>query len=240
MEKNIKIRTPDKKTIDGILRGTFKQNLIVLTHGLCGNMNEAMHYNAARFFEKHGFATFRFNLYSWEKTNRKLHECTLKTHGQDIDTALRYLRSKGTKKIFIIGHSYGFPSILHSKDRDFDAVISWDGSCLPHDHFDKLKKTKQLKGRVLDEGFSAIMGEKMAREANTSSSIELLKHITVPVKYITVSGKSGNHAVSKKMYKETRGRKELKVIRGATHNFTEDGKQEELYVATLEFLKRFV
>lgn len=240
MEKNVKIRTADKKTIDGILRGPFKQNMIVLVHGLCGNMNEAMHYNAARFFEKHGFATFRFNLYSWGKNNRKLHECTLKTHGQDVDTVLQYLKTKGTKTVFIVGHSYGFPSILHSKSKDLSAIVSWDGSCLPHDHFDKLKEVKQPKGRVLDEGFLAIMGEKMVREASKSSSVELLKRITVPVKYITVSGKSGNHVVSKKMYKVTRGKKELKVIRGATHNFTEEGKQEELYMATLDFLKKFV
>src|ERR1700722_40745 len=117
MEKELKIKTPDGKMIYGILRGSLSKPLIIHVHGLAGNMNEAMHYNAARYFEKHGFSSFRFNLYSWEKGGRKLHECTFSTHGKDIDTVLKYLESRGARKIFVVGHSYGWPSILHTKQR---------------------------------------------------------------------------------------------------------------------------
>ncbi len=33
--------------------------------------------------------------------------------------------------------------------------------------------------------------------------------------------------------------KELVVIKNAHHNFTEDGKQEELYAATVRWFKKF-
>ena len=102
MEKEIQIKTPDKKKIIGILRGPINKPLIVLVHGFCGHKNEAMHFNAVRYFEKHGFSSFRFNLYSWRKESRKLHECTLKTHGADIDVVLKSLKAKGAKKIYIV------------------------------------------------------------------------------------------------------------------------------------------
>ncbi len=241
MEKNLKVKTVDGKIIDGILRGDVSKPLIVLVHGLCGNMNEAMHYNAARYFERHGFSSFRFNLYSWGKNNRKLHECTLKTHGQDIDRVLAYLKLKGAKQIFMVGHSYGLPSILHTKDRSFKAVISWDGSYLPRNWFAKLERVGKLtKGRIIDEGYLTIMGEEMALEARKVNSLKLIKNLNKPIKFITIPGKSGNLSGSKKMYAAISGPKEITIIIGASHNFTEDGKQEELYMETVKWFKNYL
>lgn len=242
MEKTLKIKTTDHKTIQGMLRGSIKKPLIILVHGLCSNMNEALHYNATRYFEKEGFSCFRFNLYSWEKGSRKLHECTLKTHGEDIDVVLNFLKLKGAKKLFIVGHSYGLPSILHSKSKIFDAVVSWDGSFFPHSHFDKSKSIKMpVKGIIIDEsGHWAIMSEAMVRESHTVNSIGLIKSLDKPVKFITIPKKTGNLSGAKKMYAASKQEKELKIIVGASHNFTEEGKEEMLYKETTEWLKRFI
>jgi len=239
MEQEIKIRAQDKKVIEGILRGSIKKPLIVLVHGLCGNMNEALHYNAARYFEKQGFSSFRFNLYGWNKNNRKLHECTLKTHGMDINTVINYLQKKGTKKIFIVGHSYGFPSILVSKNRNFKAIVSWDGSDLPRNRFSKLKKVISLHGRILDEGYYTIMGEAMVQEEQKVNSVKMLKSQKKPVKFITILGNTGNASGAKQMFKASPKPKAIRIIPGATHNFTEDGKQAELYKETISWFKKF-
>lgn len=241
MEKEIRITTPDKKIIEGILTGSISRPLVVLIHGLAGNMNEAMHYNAARYFDKHGFSTFRFNLYSFNKGNRKLHECTFKTHGADIDIVLKYLHSNGAKKIFLAGHSFGWPSILHASSKDFIAAVSWDGSCLPNKFFDNATKVKQFNARVIDEGYYVLMGEKNAREEKTVNSIELIRKFNKPVKYITAEGKSSsvNMVVGKKMFNATKVKKAFVTIKGASHCFLEDGKQEQLYKETINWLKEF-
>lgn len=240
MEKNIKIRTSDRKTIFGILRGPLNKPVVVIVHGLAGNMNEAMHYNAARYFEKHGFSSFRFGLYSWEKGARKLHETTFSTHGRDIDTVLKYLESRGAKKIFVVGHSYGWPSILHTKHRSFKAVAAWDGSILPANHVDVPMRSKKPKGRIIDEGYFVIVGEQMAKDSHRIRSLQLLKKFEKPVSFITVNDNIlGNISGVTKMYKAFKGKKELVIIKGASHTFWEDGKQEELYAATVKWLKRF-
>ncbi len=240
MEKAIKIRTPDRKIIYGVLRGLLNKPVVVLVHGLAGHMNEAMHYNAARYFEKRGFSSFRFGLYSWQKGARKLHECTFSTHGKDIDTILKYLELYGAKNIFIVGHSYGWPSILHAKHRIFKAVAAWDGSLLPTNHVDVPMRSKKPKGRIIDEGYFVIVGEKMAKDSRKIKSLDLIKKFNRPIGFITVDNNiEGNLNGARRMLEAAKQPKELVVIKGATHTFWEDGKEEELYAATVKWFKKF-
>ncbi len=72
MEQELRIKIPGTKLkIHGFLRGKKSAPLVVFVHGLTGNMNEHLFFNGARWFEKKGFATFRFNLYDWEKGREK-------------------------------------------------------------------------------------------------------------------------------------------------------------------------
>ncbi|MEK7649751.1 MAG: DUF1749 domain-containing protein [Patescibacteria group bacterium] len=238
MEKNLRLKTKDKKIIYAKLRGSLNKPTIVLVHGLTGHMDEAMHYNAARFFEKNGFSVFRFNLYDWQKGARNLGECTLKIHGQDIDTVVDYLRKNGAKKIFVVGHSYGAPSILSSAKKDFDGVIFWDGSYMPVivKFFYGCKFIKAINGRILNEGFEVVLREELIRESKTVDSLDLIKKIQAPIKII-LAGKGVLIGGGKKMYKSANNPKSLSVIKGAGHNFAEEGKQEELFKVTLAWLK---
>jgi dienelactone hydrolase len=239
-DKPIKLKTPDGKFIDATLRGSMSQPIIVIVHGLAGNKNEAMHYNAARYFEKHGFSSLRINLYSWLKGYRKLHECTFSTHGKDIDTVLRYLDRHGAKKIFLVGHSFGWPSILHTKERNFLAVAPWDGSKLPYNQKEFARRVKSPKGRVIDEGYLVIMGDQMAEDSHKINSLDLVKKFDRPISFITVNDSVfGNWDNNKKMYRAAKVKKELVVIKGAHHTFAEEGKQEELYAATVKWFKKF-
>lgn len=240
MEKALKIKAADGKTVHAILRGSLRKPVIVLVHGLAGNMNEAMHYNAARYFEKEGFSSLRFDLYSWQKGARRLHESTFSTHGKDIDAVLTYLTSHGARKIFIAGHSYGFPSILHSKKRRFVAVAAWDGSILPVNHVDTPKRIREPRGRLVDFGYYIVVSEQMAKDSRTIKSLDLLKIFEQPISYITVDDNAdGNLAGARRMFKATTQKKELVVIKGAHHNFSEEGAQEALYKATIKWFKRF-
>ncbi|HUC01947.1 MAG TPA: hypothetical protein VMA75_03505 [Candidatus Paceibacterota bacterium] len=50
---------------------------------------------------------------------------------------------------------------------------------------------------------------------------------------------SRNWNNNKKMHKAAKVKKELVVIKGATHTFWEEGRQEELYAATVRWFKKF-
>lgn len=86
MEKEIKIKTSDGHYLYGRLTGSAQRPLFIVVHGMPGSMDEDLYLEATRWFGKHGYATFRFNLYGGEKDARQLMETTLATHASDIDT----------------------------------------------------------------------------------------------------------------------------------------------------------
>lgn len=240
MEKRFVIPTKDGKKIFAKLNGSFQKPLILMVHGLGGSMDEALHHNATQFFVKKGFSVFRFNLYSWEKGGRTMPDCTLKTHGNDIDTVVNFLKRKGTRKIFAIGHSYGAPSILHSDHSKFDGVIFWDGSYYTiSKHFLTLKYISAIKGRLLQWGVQVVIGEKMVQEAARVNSIKLIRKLTSPIAFFC-AGRGVLIKGGRAMFKAAPTEKLFHIIKGASHNFEEEGVQERLYSATALWIKKFL
>ena len=237
MERTFTLRTRGRKVIYGKIRGSLHRPVVVLVHGLSGHMDEALHYNAARFFEQHGFTSVRFNLYSWEPGGRKLAQCTLKIHARDLDAVVTWLRRRGAKWVYVVGHSYGAPTILHSQQKQFDGVVFWDGSYGTISRYLlKLLKVPGFPARVMDGGYGVLVGERMVQESTKVDSLALVRKLRVPMGFF-YAGKGRIQAGGRAMYRAARGPKVFKVIPGAGHNFSEDGKQEQLFRATLAWLK---
>lgn len=237
MEKQIKISLVNKKFIYGVLRGSLDKPLVIFVHGFTGDRNEHQFFNGARFLEKHGFSSFRFNLYDWRKDARKLEECTLSLHGQDLDIVIEHFRKEGVKKIFVIGHSFGGLTILLSKKMDFDAVVLWDPSDAPAT-VTKSKYVKEL-GRyyvTYDTSYGFTIGKEMYEENKILRPFELIKKLHVPVKVI-IAGAGILVGGGKKYFQHANEPKALAIIPKATHCFDEDGAEEKLFEETLEWFK---
>lgn len=235
MEKELKIKTSDKKQIYGILRGSLHKPLVVFVHGLTGNMNEHQFFNGARYFEKKGFSSFRFDLYSWQKDARKLHNCTLQTHADDMDRVVEYFRRKGVKKIFVVGHSYGGKTILLSHKKGFDGAALWDPSNNFHPLFDKSRYVKSLGGYIKkDESpYAVLMGKRMV-EQEKKFPWKKIKEIHVPIKII-VAGEGVLIRGGKQYYEAANKPKAFAVIKDASHYFDEDGAEERLFQETISW-----
>ena len=100
----------------------------------------------------------------------------------------------------------------------------------------KLKYIKELHGRILDWGSDVVLPEAMVEENDNVDTIKLIKHITAPIKIIC-AGKGILIPGGKKMYQAAPTKKAFSIIKGATHNFNEDGAQEKLFKETLRWLK---
>lgn len=243
MERRIKIKIPGiKKCIYGVLRGSLSRPLVVFVHGLTGHMNEHIFYNGARFLESHGFSSFRFNLYSFEPDARKLDECTLQTHADDLDVVIAHLRKTGVRKIFVIGHSYGGPTILLSRRKDFDGVVLWDPSYAESGSLAKeAVYIRALDKYYLDWSCKKIVGKEMfafSKQMNARRSKAWIASLHVPVKII-VAGKGEILARGGKGFYDAANRpKDFAIIKGADHNFNVDGTEEQLFKETLGWIKK--
>lgn len=245
MEKQIKIKVSSKYYLYGKLSGSFTQPLFIVVHGLPGNMDEGLYRKATEFFQKSGFATFRFNLYGWQKDARQLIDSTLKTHAHDLDTVVRYFRKKGVRKIFVAGHSFGGPTILSSRDKDFDAVTLWD----PSYDISFIKKRyglaggkyiKEIDGYLMRWGSNVVIGRAMAEEVDAIPWNELTKRFPVPFK-IVLAGKGVLVRTAKNYLKGTTTKRDLVIIRGATHYFDDKkGMQERVYTISRSWFRRFM
>lgn len=245
MEKQIKLLLGNKKYIYGTLRGSFKQPLVIFVHGFTGNKDEHIFFNGARFFEDQGYSSFRFNLYFWKKDARKLDECTLSLHAQDLDFVVDYFKKKGVKKIFVVGHSFGGLTILLSKKQAFDAAILWDPSVDPKSVTDGIY-IKELDRYFLDsmdksknfDSFGITVGASMVEENKKLKPFELITKFTKPVK-IVVAGNNMLVKGGKSYYQLAKTEKDFALIPGASHCFDEDGTEEKLHQETYEFIQRF-
>ena len=241
MEEEIKIPLKNKKYIYGILRGSLDKPLVIFVHGFTGYKNEHQFFNAARFFEKNSFSAFRFDLYSWKEDARKLEECTLSLHGQDLDTVVDYFRKKDVKKIFVVGHSFGGVTVLLSKKKDFDAAVLWDSSG-DKDVKLKAKYVKELDKYYYqhDSAFGFTISKEMYQENNNKlKPSELIKEMHVPIKVI-VAGAGIMISEGKKLFQNANEPKAIAIIPNATHCFDEDGVEENLFQETYVWVKKFV
>lgn len=243
MEQAIKIRTRDKHIIYGTLNYASKKTkkLIVFVHGLTGHENEHIFYNSARFFPKKGFATFRFNLYDGREKGRSLRKSTIKIHGRDLTRVVRYFQRK-FKKIYVVGHSLGGPTILLSNLSFVTAIVFWDPSDLGglkdivEGQERKLKRITSLNSYVFDWGTEWLLGGRMAKEYTHLKPVKMVRNVHKPLKII--AAQKGNVIASRKYLKQANNPKKLVIIKKAGHCFDEEGVEEKLFLETLKWFKK--
>lgn len=243
MEKTIRIPIDKNLAIYGRLNGSLDKPLYIHVHGLPGDVYDSLAVAATQWFAKQGYTTFRFDLYGWRKDARQLADCTLAIHAADIDAVVRYFRKKGVKRICISGHSFGGPSILLSKDQDFDAVTLWDPS---YDlSFTKTKYgfpggkfVKALNGYFMRWGTNVIIGKSMAKEVDALKWDRLTQNFKAPIKIIA-AGKGVLVKGCRKYFTNANEPKEIEVMKGATHYFDDtDDMQERVFMSSKAWFER--
>ena len=239
MEKELKIKTLDKKIIYGTFAEAEKKSnkLVIFVHGFTGHQNEHIFFNGAKFFTKNGFDTFRFDLYAGGKNSRNFRDTKISLHGSDITTVIKYFRKK-YKKIYVIGHSYGGTSLLFVDQSLVDGFVFWDASYISSkDATEDIKYNKDLDAYISEWGIEIIIGKDFIDELrNFPDCGKLIKQINKPVLFITASRKIASK-MGKKYFKSANNPKKLVDIKTADHNFNKWRDEETLFKETYNWLK---
>jgi len=244
MEKNYTIRLDSAHTVYGKFSGSIKRPLVIVVHGLLCSMNEGIYERACEWFAGIGFATYRFNLYSWQSDARQLIDCTLSVHAQDLDHIVDHFRKKGFKKIFVIGHSLAGPAIFLSKNQAFDAAVFWDPSYgvsytqkrygIPGGRF-----VKACGGYLMRWGINPILGKQFVEEIDGLDWARLSESFYVPLKII--AAEKGVLVPGSRTYlKHVQSDKQLLIMKGATHYFDDTSQmRERLFAATYKWFMNY-
>jgi len=238
MEKILKIKLIDKHKTEGVLNTKKGNNsLIIFVHGLTGNRNEHIFFNAAKFFPEKKFDTFRFDLYSWPKDCRNLTECTIDTHATDLTTVINYFKNKYSK-IFLVGHSLGGPSILFSDPSNVTAIVLWDPSFgIFHSFKDNLKFNKHINRYIMPWGIEVLLSSEMLNSWKKVDA-RMLKLFIKPTKVIC-AGKAKLWKIWKKELSNLKIKHDFFIIKNAGHCFDEEGAEEILFKETWKWFCRY-
>lgn len=239
MQKNIIIKSKDKKfNIYGVLdRKAKTDRVIIFVHGLTGNKNEHQFYNAAKYFNDLGFAAFRFDLYSDKENGRKLEDCAISTHSEDLNQVISYFKNKFSR-LFLVGHSLGGPTILGADLKGIEKIVLWD----PAVNLPKTAKrkfyyfNKEINAYIVSWGTSFIIGKKMIEDWKHLDLSKWVNNTEVPLKIIC-AGKGILKEEWKKIIGQFKSKNKLAIIKKAGHSFDEENTEAELFKETLAWFK---
>lgn len=234
MEEHIQIPTQDSHIIHCVLN--YKQKgdrLIVFVHGLSGSSTARLPFNAKELFVKKGFSVVRIDLYSSKEKGRKLEECSLSVHAQDISLVLDYFKDKFST-IYVMGHSLAGPSILLAELGDVDKVILFDPSLDLKLLGKRYTYDEQKDMYYYVSSTIKYIGKEMYEDFGSVRTLDLLKGVIVPTKVILAE-----HCWAY-LKKEIDGFEnkfiETCVVKGASHSFDEEGKEEEALKEAMRYL----
>lgn len=237
MEREVVIKTPDGFNIYGTLAlpEEKSEKLVIFVHGFTGDRNEHIFFNGAKFLKANSIASFRFDLYSWQKDARTFTDCDIQTHVDDLCTVFDHFKDE-YKKIYLVGHSWGGIVVLHS-ELTTAGIILWDCSH-PSNAFeeDEYKYNEMLGAYLLYWGNVYVVGKKMHDETlNMMPAVDLVSWVKAPIKVIC----AGNGVLidgGKNYFELAKEPKAFVVIEGAGHTFDEEGTEEKLFQETHDWI----
>lgn len=242
MEKEWTLQTPDGATVYGVTNGSgHAKSAIFMVHCLAGDRNHYAFKRAADYFSP-DYDVYRFDLYTWKAGARHLIDCTIQTHADDLNYVMAEYASKYSK-VFLIGHSYGGPSVMLANPSHVTAVSLWDPSYdlnKIQESFTK-KYVEQQRLYSCDWGICILIGEPMYQEAgqlDAHACAELSKKFKSPIQVIHASeGVYIHDAESYHSHGDKRNIRE--VVSGTEHNFYEGHSCDDLLQLTAKWFEKF-
>jgi len=223
------------------------QKAVIFCHGLSGHMYEHQYMLARSYFTERGFDTIRFNFYGDEPDARRITDCTVALHAEDLKMVLTHFADK-YKSFYVAGHSYGGLTILMANSPQITAASFWDGTFIP---FAENKKfcapwfhCKELGEHLVDwQPTPRVVGTKFYKETQTFTTERMTNwalNFKLPAQVIAAGDFPENMPYQQKLFETVASPdKEFISIAGAGHGFNEGNAVFDLLKNTHRWFERF-
>ena len=237
MEKYIQIPTADDMMIPGILNSKGNTDkLVIFVHGFTGTMNEAHLYSAKEYFTNKWYDVFRFNLYASGESFRKLRDCSVKMHAEDIQLVSDNFTNYS--EIYFVGHSLAGPCLatVNKYPENVNKLIFWDPafemwttgrkfyreweSIRYQSSWKHIEISPEMEKEFLEDNFLEILTKQdFSKQDIFSIYADWDRHVNLKPKLESLWIESC-------------------IIQWANHGFTQEWKYEELFEKTLEYINK--
>jgi pimeloyl-ACP methyl ester carboxylesterase len=253
MEEPLTFQDAQKHRVSAILSQPDQptSTVVVLCHGFLSSKNSTTNKTLTRMLNERGFATFRFDFFGQGESEGLLEDITISLAVGQAKAAVALVRSRGFKKIGLVGSSFGgLVSILTAAQQPTIDCLA-------------------LKCPVVDfaEEFCLEFGpEEMARWQATDTIPNLMggtgrirlkytmyedclqqiaygpaEHITTPT--LIVQGERDELVPlhqSRRLLEVLRGPKRLDLLPGADHQFTRGEDFRTMTTAITEWMTKYL
>ena len=220
---------------------TPSEKVIVIAHGLGGSPNEYLHQIARQFFNARGYDVIRLAFY-WDShpDYRRLHQTTLQIQANDLNDVINQLCGD-YKATYVCGHSYGGLTLVLANPKA-NAFAFWDNSYQPSERLwaANTSPSADNETRLLHWEYWITIGKAMFEEGRGFTreiAASFAKKITTRSK-IFVASRSWLIEETHMLYDDLNCLKEIEMIDGAGHTFTEGLVVYDLLTKTLDWFER--
>jgi pimeloyl-ACP methyl ester carboxylesterase len=210
-------------------------------HGLTSSIQEPIIQNGSKYFAKKWFTTYRFNFYGNETNARKLGKTTLKNHITDTNKVIKYFKEQWHNNIFLIGHSFGWLTILYTNTKNISWIILRDPSIGGKELLDDVTYDIKTRSYSIDrgDGYKYIIGSKMYKDFSIEPKEHLMQITRIHLPTKIICAEKWLQKAGKKYYKTVSNPKEFSIIPWASHCFNEEGTEEKLFEETYKRVKKY-
>lgn len=115
------------ETVRGVLHLPSKRTdkAIIICHGFTGYKREPQIVNCCRALANRGYAALRFDFRGSGNSDNLFRNMSLSGEASDLEKAIAFMKSKGYRRIGLVGHSVGGSVVILADKKDVQAVVLW-------------------------------------------------------------------------------------------------------------------
>jgi len=228
-------------------KGKGKYPGIVICHGFAGTKSQRKFVELARYFAKRKIAVFRFDFSGCGDSEGDFEKMTIGGQAQDLKKAFEAfakLKRIDKDRVGILGYSLGalISVLFETKYKQAKALILTAPVLNQKDlikrWYSQYQIRKWKREKYLDKERFRI-GVQYLKE--TEDYTKKASEIKIPTLILQGSrDKDVPLKYTKEFFKEVSGKKELKLVRGADHNFESCFAKKELIKNSLNWFKKYL
>jgi len=238
----MQLRNQDGEILDHAMHDAQGVNdkLIILAHGLTGNMDREMIVHLAESLSKMGWPTLRISYSGNGNSEGKFTDATISKESNDLIAILD--QTKGTKKIAYIGYSMGaaIGALTAAKDDRINVMVSLAGMVRTKTFAEtEFGDVTPDQGYMWDDEAHPLSRHFMDDLVQIDTVIPAVKELRLP--WLLAHGSEDDVVLpddSTHLFNHLKGKKKHVVIQGTDHSF--DGHWDELSSHINDWLKTYL